>query len=102
MHNYTEELYDGVIDESKILKLHTIGKLPRDLMLSPQEYLKLQKEYDDLITPVPRIPMTSTRKVYCGGFLGLYAKEDYLDSILCRASGSLGYDIVILLYIELM
>lgn len=99
-HEYTQILYDDVInmkDSDMLIEMHIEGDLPSDLMFTAQEFNDLIQQEDLEIEIVIRDnPITSSRKVYMGKTMGLYAGEDHLDHILCVSAGFLGYDIVIL------
>lgn len=71
----------------KYFSMHSEGKLPKNLLMTAEEYSWLKME---------KIPPASSRKVYTGVKLGLYADEDDLDQKLCSLARYLGYDIVIL------
>lgn len=98
---YAYEYHEG----KQILRLrdHISGKYPRDLMLTPQEAMKLywnpSSEYRIRSKSDPlygREDVLSFEKHYAGEYFDLYAAEDYLDQPLCLAAKEDGLDIVIL------
>lgn len=72
-----------------MLRLHSLGKLPKDLMMTPLKVFEfLNYDEDEEIAA-----KLSQDKYYASHLLEIYAIEDDYDQVLCRR---LGYDILVL------
>lgn len=96
------------LEHSK-LNLFMSGKLPADLMISPNELVSIMEVKDESLLGKSLTNVTSKdykasrlaskipqRKYYAGAYLGLYALEDDYDQAICLLCKRLGIDILIL------
>lgn len=75
-------------------KLFTYGELPRDLMLTPSEYIQLNSQINN-VNISNKIPK-DTSKYYVGPLIELYALEDGFDQPLCILGKSDNLNIIVL------
>lgn len=81
------------LTNNQVFQAHINGILPRNLMLTPSEYVRFARQYG--LFHNSRVPINET-KHYVGKLLSLYALEDSFDQPLCEAGKHNNLDIIIL------
>jgi hypothetical protein len=95
-HPSVKELIDTYYNEYPYLRMYNEGKLPPDLMMTPNEVIGLPEApiydawSDDRVNTLPQ------RRSYAGPYLGLYAMEDLFDQPICVEASKSGIDVMLL------